>query len=123
MQGDSLQPASHTEFSKTAEISRAVVHVHAQFYGRGPTKARTSWAGDHVVCALEEIYTPAERTLIDAGNFDKVRMMRIAFQDAVEPLLRAAVEEATGRSVRAVFSQISRDPPMAAAVFVLNPAA
>jgi uncharacterized protein YbcI len=116
-------PASQRELSPTAEISRAVVRVHAQFYGRGPTKARTSWTGDHIVCTLEDIYTPAERTLIDAGNFDQVRLMRTAFQDAVEPLLRAAVEDATGRSVRAFFSQISLDPPMAAEVFLLDPPA
>lgn len=122
MEQDSPQAASQRELSQTAEISRAVVRVHAQFYGRGPTRARTSWTGDHIVCALEDIYTPVERTLIDAGHFDQVRQMRTAFQDAIEPLLRAVVEDATGRPVRAFFSQISRDPPMAADIFVLDPA-
>ena len=108
--------------SALVEISRAITSVHARFYGRGPERARTTWQRGHVVCALEQVYTQAERTLIDAGCYDQVRQMRQAFQDEVEPLLRQTVESITGHRVRAFFSQISADPDMAVEVFVLETA-
>jgi uncharacterized protein YbcI len=104
-----------------AGISRAVVSIHAEHYGRGPDRAKTIWQRDVILCLLEEVYTPAERTLIRAGRFDQVRSLRTAFQDEVEPLLRAAVEAVTGRRVRAFLSQVNADPELASEVFVLEP--
>lgn len=119
---DSTTPGRDaTAGSKTAQISRAIVGAHAKFYGRGPTKARTTWTHDHIVCELEDIYTPAEQTLIAAGRFDQVRETRQAFQDTVEPLLRATIEQITDRRVCAFFSQVSEAPDMAVEVFVLHP--
>jgi uncharacterized protein YbcI len=114
--------SKHETDSALVEISRAITSVHARFYGRGPERAHTTWQGDHLVCALDQIYTQAERTLINAGRYDQVREMRQAFQDEVEPLLRQMVESITGRPVRAFFSQISADPEMAVEVFVLETA-
>ncbi len=107
--------------ARVSEISRAVVRIHAEYYGRGPERARTIWDRDVIVCLLEDIYTPAERTLIAAGRFDQVRSVRTALQDEIEPLLRGAVEAITGRPVRAFLSQVSREPALAAEVFVLEP--
>ena len=107
--------------SRLSEISRAVVQIHAQYYGRGPERARTIWHRDVIVCLLEDVYTPAERTLIQAGHFEQVRTVRSAFEDEVEPLLRGAVEGITDRQVRAFVSQVSREPELAAEVFVLEP--
>jgi uncharacterized protein YbcI len=109
-------PATHT--SVLAEISREIVRAHAQYYGRGPTKARTVWKDDVVVVILEEIFTRAERTLVDAGHFEQVRATRQAFQDEVEPLFRQLVEQATGREVRSFLSQCSPDG-IASETFVL----
>lgn len=58
--------------SIVADISREIVKAHAQYYGRGPTKARTVWKEDIVVVILEEIFTRAERTLVDAGHPDGI---------------------------------------------------
>lgn len=107
--------------SRLSEISRAVVQIHAQYYGRGPERARTIWHRDVIVCLLEDVYTPAERTLIQAGHFEQVRTVRSVFEDEVEPLLRGAVEGITDRKVRAFVSQVSREPELAAEVFVLEP--
>jgi uncharacterized protein YbcI len=107
--------------ARLSEISRAVVRVHAQHYGRGPERAKTIWQGDLIVCVLEDIYTRAERTLIDAGRFDQVRTVRIAFQDELEPLLCAAVEAITGRTVRGFLGQVAAEPELASEIFVLEP--
>jgi uncharacterized protein YbcI len=107
-----------THTSVVAEISREIVKAHSQYYGRGPTKARTVWKDDVIVVILEEIFTRAERTLVDAGHFEQVRATRQAFQDEVEPLFRQLVEQATGRTVRSFLSQVNPDG-ISAEIFVL----
>jgi uncharacterized protein YbcI len=106
-----------------AEVSRAIVGIHSTHYGRGPTKSRTVWIDDVVVTTLEDIYTAVERTLIEADRFDQVRDMRLAFQHELEGEFVLAVERALGRSVRAFFSQVRMDPPVAVEVFLLEPEA
>ena len=106
---------------QTASISNAITRLHRDHYGRGATTARTIIQRNYVVCFLEDIYTPVERTLIEAGRTQTVRETRNIFQDAMGPRFRAAVEEATGRTVIAFMSQVCFDPDMAAEVFVLEP--
>jgi len=106
---------------QAALISNAITRLHRDHYGRGATAARTIIQRNYVVCFLEDIYTPVERTLIDAGRTDTVRETRNTFQDAMGPKFREAVEEATGRTVVAFMSQVHFDPDMAAEVFVLEP--
>jgi uncharacterized protein YbcI len=105
--------------SLVAIISRDIVRIHARFYGRGPTKAKTVWRDEIVVCVLEDIFTKAERLLVDRGRFEDVRVHRTAFQDEAEPLFRASVEAVTGRKVRSFLSQVSIDGA-ASEVFVLG---
>lgn len=102
-------------------ISNAITRLHREHYGRGPTGARTILQGNYVVCFLEDIYTPVERTLIDAGRHETVRRTRQEFQEAMESRFVEAVEGATGRHVVACMSQVHFDPDMAAAIFVLQP--
>jgi uncharacterized protein YbcI len=108
---------------QAASISNAITRLHRDHYGRGATTARTILQRNFVVCFLEDIYTPVERTLIEAGRTEAVRETRNIFQDAMGPKFREAVEEATGRSVIAFMSQVCFDPDMAAEVFVLEPEA
>lgn len=102
-----------------ADISREIVGVHAHHYGRGPTKAKTAWREDLVVCVLEDIFTRSEQVLAESGNFEQVRSNRQASQDAVEPLLRQIVEKATGEAVRSFLSQVNEDG-VAIEVFLLD---
>ena len=82
-------------------IPREIVQLHATLYGRGPTKAKTHVHADYVLCALENVFTPAESTLIDAGKQDLVRETRVAFQDATRDVFVAIVGPPAGRRVRA----------------------
>ena len=116
VKGDTPDPVAG---SIIAEIAREVVRIHAQYYGRGPTKARAIWRHDVVAVILEEIFTKAEEILVEAGRFDQVRSHRQAFQDQVEPLFRNVVEQATGHSVRGFLSQVSEEG-IASEVFVLG---
>lgn len=108
--------------SMVAEITRQIVALHHEHYGRGPTKARTFLNGDYVTCFMEDIYTTVERTLIEAGRFESVRATRLTFQDAMEPRFREIIQSVTGRKVRAFLSQVYADPEAAVDAFVLEPA-
>jgi uncharacterized protein YbcI len=92
--------------------------------GRGEgviTRGRNRHAENYLLCVLEDIYTKAERTLIDAGKFDDVQQARNSFQEAMEERFSRAVEELTGRRVVGFLSQGRTDPDIASEVFILEP--
>jgi hypothetical protein len=64
-----------------AAISNAIVGIFREYYGRGASRVRTVMGADYVITFLEDIYTPVERTLIEAGRFEAVKETRGAFQD------------------------------------------
>jgi uncharacterized protein YbcI len=102
-----------------AAISREIVGIHAAHFGRGPTGAKTVWREDVVVCVLRDVFTRSERVLVEAGKFEQVRSNRQLLQEAVEPLLRQAVEGATGCPVQVLLSQVAADGT-ACEVFLLD---
>lgn len=102
-------------------IGNAVTHLHRQHYGRGATTTRTIYHGNYALVILEDIYTPVERTLIDAGREESVRETRRLFGAAMSDRFCDAVEEITGRKVAAFLAQVHFDPDLATVVFVLEP--
>lgn len=113
-------PASHDASGAiVATISREIVRIYADYFGRGPTKAKTHWHDDLIVVVLEDCFTRAERVLVDGGRFEQVRINRQAFQDQIEPLFRETIEKVTGREVEACLNQINSDG-VAAEVFLLR---
>jgi uncharacterized protein YbcI len=107
--------------SVRAEISRTMVRLYKDQFGRGPTKARTEFAGpDIVVCTLEDSFTPAERRLAEMGEHQRLRDTRLYFQHATEPLFKGAVEEILGRKVRAFLSGLDATEDVSAEVFYLE---
>lgn len=106
---------------REAAISSAIGGLHRQFYGRGARRTRTVMGEDYVVCFLEDVYTPVERTLIDAGRFQAVRTQRQAFQQTMRGKFTSAVEELTGREVVAFLSESHLDPDLSVETFILRP--
>jgi uncharacterized protein YbcI len=104
-----------------AEISEAIVGILREYYGRGPTKAKTYVFDDYVVTVLQDILTTVEHTLVERGHEDLVRQVRITFQEAVADRFKGAVAEATGRNVIAYHSQVTFRPAMGFEIFVLEP--
>ena len=111
------------QYSLLAEISREMVRVYKDQFGRGPTKARTQWAGpDMLVTLLEDTLTPVERRLVTMGEQGRVRDMRTFFQYASRPQFCEPVERLTGRKVRAFLSAIDPETDgVAIETFVLEP--
>lgn len=105
-----------------AEISKTMVQLQKQFFGKGPIKARTSWAGDDaLICLMGGGFTPVEQTLYESGRQETVMSMRKAFQDAMESRMREEIERLVGRKVVAFMSAAHQDPDLSAEIFVLEP--
>ena len=104
-----------------AEVSNAVVHIHRECYGRGPTKAKSYMFDNYLVTVLEDIFTTVEETLLKNGEQNLVRKVRLTFQEAVANRFVDAVEEITGRKVVTYHSQVTFDPPTGFEFFVLDP--
>jgi|SRR4051794_41472407 len=104
-----------------AEISREMVRLYKDLFGRGPTKARTEFAGpDIVICSLENTFTPAERSLAEMGEHQRLRDTRLYFQAATSEKFREIVERLTGRRIRAFISGLDADADICSEVFYLE---
>jgi uncharacterized protein YbcI len=91
--------------SVLAAISNALVALHKEQFGRGPTRARTEYAGpDALICIMEDALLPAERAMVEMGEAHRVQESRLFFQSATADQFIAAVEELTQRKVRAFAS-------------------
>jgi uncharacterized protein YbcI len=102
-------------------ISNALVRLHRDYLGRGPTRARTSIRDNVVVVILEDTLTRAERTLVEDGKSEEVLRVRQSFQRTMEADMVRAVETLSGRRVIAFMSANHIDPDLASETFVLEP--
>ena len=105
-----------------ANISRRIVQLHKEFYGKGPTKAKTYYYHDLVVVLLRGGFTRVEETLLQAGRADSVRLQRAEFQQGMRAPFKQVVEEETGRKVVAFMSSSHQHPDLLSEVFVLESA-
>lgn len=103
------------------EISNTAVALHREHFGRGPGAAKTHIADNLVVCILTDVFTPVERTLIEAGQEERVRETRAAHRAATEDVYKQRMEAVLGRKVEAHLSSVHVDPDVAVDVFVLGP--
>jgi uncharacterized protein YbcI len=87
------------------EVSNAMVGLFKAQFGRGPTAAKSYWAGpDAVTCFLDDTLTPAERNLVKLGEHQRLRDTRAFFQYASVVEFCTPVERITGRTVRSFHS-------------------
>jgi uncharacterized protein YbcI len=105
----------------SSAISREMVRLYKNQFGRGPTKAHTLIARDVIVCTLEQSLTPAERRMVELGELHKLRDVRLFFQHATEKEFKDIIEGLTGRKVRAFISGMDVERDVASEVFYLEP--
>jgi uncharacterized protein YbcI len=104
------------------ELTNAMVRLYKELFGRGPTKARTNYAGpDTLVATIENSLTASERKLLELGEHQRVREIRLFFQHASEDDFAGTVEEITGRKVRAFVSGMDTHRDVASEIFYLEP--
>jgi uncharacterized protein YbcI len=102
-------------------VSDGIVALFKEFYGKGPTRAKTYYEDDLVVCLLRGGFTRVEETLRDAGRGHEVILQRMAFQDVMRDRFEAVIRQATGRRVIGFMSGNQQDPDMLCEIFVLAP--
>ena len=102
-----------------AAISREIVRLQAEYYGKGPTKARTHIVDDVVVVVLEESFTRAEKTLAERGEREAIQHIRRRFQQQMADSFTSVVEQATGRKVRVFLSETDVDQDISVELFLL----
>ena len=104
-----------------AAVTNGIVKLFRDYYGRGPTKAKSYMLDDRIlVCVLEETMTRVEKTLVDNGNGDKVREVRLTFQEAMAHEFKQTVRDTLGREVVAYHSQLTFEPDFGFEFFVLG---
>ena len=82
----SVTPASPPNgHSPMLEISNAMVRLHKQAFGRGPTKASAQFAGaDILIVVLADTMTTAERNLLALGENGRLREQQLYLEQALE---------------------------------------
>jgi uncharacterized protein YbcI len=104
-----------------AEITNGIVGLFSEYYGRGPTRAKSYMLENrYVVTVLRDTMTTVERTLAERGEHDLVRRVRLAFQEAMADSFKGVVEQVLGRRVEAYHSQILIEPDIGFEFFLLE---
>jgi uncharacterized protein YbcI len=104
-----------------AAISREMVRLKAQHYGKGPTEAKAYVCDDWLFCVMKGGMTPVEQTLLQHGDSDLVRQVRLRFQQNMDESFMGVVHELTGRPVLTYQSQVVFDPDFTIEIFLLGP--
>ena len=102
-------------------ISDGMVALLKEFYGRGPTRAKSYYEDDLVVCVLRGGFSRVEQTLLDGGRGPAVIRQRMEFQELMRDRFVAVIESATKRRVIGFMSGNQQHPDLMCEVFILSP--
>lgn len=112
-------PRSHGDV--LTAISDGMVALLTEYYGRGPTRTKSYYADDLVVCVLRGGFSRVEQTLLEGGRGGAVITQRMEFQELMRERFEAVIEQATGRQVIGFMSGNQQHPDMMCEVFILAP--
>ena len=102
-------------------ISDGLVALLKEYYGRGPTRAKSYYQDDLVVCLLRGGFSRVEQTLLEGGRGGSVIRQRMEFQELMRGRFEAVIEQATGRRVIGFMSGNQQAPDIMCEVFILAP--
>ena len=103
-----------------AAISKMIVSILREHYGRGPMKAKTYVLDDLVVCVLRNGFIAIEETMMQQGREEEVLEMRHDFQRMMGERYKQEIEKLTGRKVVAFLSQAHVQPDITLEVFFMD---
>src|SRR3984885_14657659 len=83
--------APRTHGDVLTAISDGMVALLKEFYGHGPTRTKSYYADDLVVCVLRGGFSRVEQTLLAGGRGEAVIQQRMEFQEVMRAKL-AGVE-------------------------------
>ena len=115
------QTTTETHGDVLTAISDGIVALLKEFYGRGPTRTKSYYEDDLVVCLLRGGFTRVEQTLLEGGRGTAVIQQRMEFQELMRARFVAVIEGATGRQVIGFMSGNQQHPDIMCEVFILAP--
>ena len=121
MNPEHVKSAAQTHGDVLTAISDGMVGLMKEYYGRGPTRSKSYYEDDLVVCLLRGGFSRVEQTLLEGGRGDSVIHQRMEFQDLMRQRFEAVIERATGRRVIGFMSGNQQDPDIMCEVFILAP--
>ena len=114
-----LSPQNHGDV--LTAISDGMVALLKEFYGRGPTRTKSYYEDDLVVCVLRGGFSRVEQTLLEGGRTAAVIQQRLEFQEVMRDRFTGVVQDATGRPVIGFMSGNQQHLDMMCEVFILGP--
>ncbi|MGI8559689.1 MAG: Na-translocating system protein MpsC family protein [Solirubrobacteraceae bacterium] len=112
-------PRSHGDV--LTAVSDGMVALLKEFYGHGPTRAKSYFQDDLVVCVLRGGFSRVEQTLLDGGRGTAVIQQRMEFQEVMRDRFTDVIAQATGRPVIGFMSGNQQNPDLMCEVFILGP--
>ena len=103
-----------------ARISNEMVRAQKEFFGKGPTKAKSYMLDDMLIIVLRGGLTTAEKTMLEFGQADQVRQFRQIFENEMTQRLTDTMERLTGRKIVNYQSQVMFDPDVLVEMFVFD---
>ena len=102
-------------------ISDGMVALLKEYYGRGPTRAKSYFQDDLVVCVLRGGFSRVEETLLAGGRGTAVIEQRMEFQELMRDRFVEVIERVVDRKVIGFMSGNQQDPDLMCEVFILGP--
>ena len=116
-----LQSSQRAHGDVLTAISDGIVALLKEYYGRGPSRTKTYYEDDLVVCLLRGGFSRVEQTLLEGGRGSSVIRQRMEFQELMSERFAGVIESATGRPVIGFMSGNQQDPDIMCEVFILAP--
>ncbi|HEY4895331.1 MAG TPA: Na-translocating system protein MpsC family protein [Solirubrobacteraceae bacterium] len=116
-----IYDSSRTRGDVLTAISDGMVALLKEYYGRGPTRAKSYYQDDMVVCVLRGGFSRVEETLLEGGRGTAVIQQRMEFQEVMRDRFADVIEDATGRPVIGFMSGNQQHPDLMCEVFILGP--
>ncbi len=99
-----------------------MIRLHKRYFGRGATKGKSFFVHDDLlIVELADVFTTAERTLVEKGQRDTVRSTRQTFQSAMRGEFIDCVESILGRRIECYESVVFTAPDKLLEIFYLEP--
>jgi len=113
-------PDETTGSALLSRISKEMVQAQKQFFGKGPTQAKSYLLDDMLFIVMRGGLTTAEKTMLEFGEQDRVRGFRQAFENQMTERLTHMIEDLTGRRVLTYQSQVLFEPDRIVEIFVFD---
>ena len=110
-----------SEDSPRAQLTREIVKLHKDFFGRGPIRAKTYLHEDSVLVLMYNGHTTSEQTQLEGGGRRTVAQTRVDMSESIRARFIEAVQRQTGREVVGFMSSSQQAPDLLSHVYVLKP--